>query len=639
MCFNDIRGNKDMKKLFSALLVALLCAALMVSAALAAQAGIGGERELPLKAEAAQEAAVKVSTANFPDAALRKYVSDNFDKDKNGSLSESEIKAATTLNLTNSGVKNLKGIALFPYLKVLKANYLAISKADVSGNPALEELELTYTGVSKVDLKNNKNLKRFWISGSNFTSVDLRDCPDLEWFSCAYSSVSSIDLSNSKKLKTLYCYESNLKSLNVSKCAALQVLACSGNPISSLNVTGCPALRILNIDHTGISGLNLSKNTNLEQLTASQSALTALDLSKNTKLVYLTLRNCSLTSLTLGSKPALTHIFAAENRLTSLDASQCPKLGVLNVPDNALTSLTLPKTKTLGSITCNNNALTQLNVKNCPGLNFLFVSDNRLTKLDLTANKQLRDLEAARNCMGALDLSKNTALTHWDVSDNVRQMTAEAGRIFFADLGVTSSKVMSVEGAQKVSGAFVVSKSGSFTYRYDMGGGREETFKVKATYKKGQIASVTIAKDKYAFTGKAVKPKVTVKAKISGRTVTLVKGTHYKVYYKNNLDTGTATITVKGTGHYQGTLTKTFKITKVKLASLTLSSTTMAYTGKALKPKVTVKAKVDGSTKTLIKGEDYTVKYENNVKKGTAKVTVTGIGNYTGTLTKTFTIK
>lgn len=59
------------------------------------------------------------------------------------------------------------------------------------------------------------------------------------------------------------------------------------------------------------------------------------------------------------------------------------------------------------------------------------------------------------------------------------------------------------------------------------------------------------------------------------------------------------------------------------------------YTGKAITPAVTVKQ----SGTALVKGVDYTVSYSKNVKPGFAKVTITGIGNYTGTLTTTFFIK
>ena len=61
---------------------------------------------------------------------------------------------------------------------------------------------------------------------------------------------------------------------------------------------------------------------------------------------------------------------------------------------------------------------------------------------------------------------------------------------------------------------------------------------------------------------------------------------------------------------------------------------TYAFTGKQIKPSVTVKV---GSTK-LKKNKDYTVKYSNNKKVGTATITVTGKGKYTGKLTKTFKI-
>lgn len=61
---------------------------------------------------------------------------------------------------------------------------------------------------------------------------------------------------------------------------------------------------------------------------------------------------------------------------------------------------------------------------------------------------------------------------------------------------------------------------------------------------------------------------------------------------------------------------------------------TYTYTGNAHTPEVTVK---DGD-KALTKDTDYTVAYSNNVDAGTAKVTVTLKGNYTGTLSKEFTI-
>ncbi len=68
--------------------------------------------------------------------------------------------------------------------------------------------------------------------------------------------------------------------------------------------------------------------------------------------------------------------------------------------------------------------------------------------------------------------------------------------------------------------------------------------------------------------------------------------------------------------------------------TFTLSATKYTYTGKAVKPAVTVK---DSAGKT-VSASNYTLKYSNNTNVGTAKVTVTFKGNYSGTKTLTFTI-
>ncbi len=68
--------------------------------------------------------------------------------------------------------------------------------------------------------------------------------------------------------------------------------------------------------------------------------------------------------------------------------------------------------------------------------------------------------------------------------------------------------------------------------------------------------------------------------------------------------------------------------------TLTVSPTSYTYDGTAKMPALTVK---DGTT-TLTEGMDYTVAYLDNTDAGTATATITGIGEYTGTNSITFTI-
>ena len=77
------------------------------------------------------------------------------------------------------------------------------------------------------------------------------------------------------------------------------------------------------------------------------------------------------------------------------------------------------------------------------------------------------------------------------------------------------------------------------------------------------------------------------------------------------------------------------KVVKKNISLATISVANQYYTGKAVKPALTVKY---NDITTLQNGYDYTVTYSNNVKVGTAKITIKGIGNYTGTVTKTFKI-
>ena len=74
--------------------------------------------------------------------------------------------------------------------------------------------------------------------------------------------------------------------------------------------------------------------------------------------------------------------------------------------------------------------------------------------------------------------------------------------------------------------------------------------------------------------------------------------------------------------------------TDISGASVKLSTTSYTYSGRAKKPAVTVTL----NGKTLKKNVDYTVKYSSNTAIGKAKVTISGKGNYKGTVSKTFKI-
>jgi len=138
------------------------------------------------------------------------------------------------------------------------------------------------------------------------------------------------------------------------------------------------------------------------------------------------------------------------------------------------------------------------------------------------------------------------------------------------------------------------------------------------------IAAVT-------YNGNQQKPGVTVKY----NGVALRSGTDYALTYGTNIEVGTGSVTVTGTGGYKGSLTKSFTINPANISVASIASIpSQAYTGGAITPALTI----THNGTTLREGTDYRAYYSNNKNKGTATVRIQGLRNFTGETTRTFSI-
>ena len=124
-------------------------------------------------------------------------------------------------------------------------------------------------------------------------------------------------------------------------------------------------------------------------------------------------------------------------------------------------------------------------------------------------------------------------------------------------------------------------------------------------------------------------PVVKVAAFVNGKKTTLIEGMDYRVSYKNNIDAGTATITIKGNGAYKGTLTQNFTIRPkaAKKLKVVVGSLSENATGSDLSSYL---IHVYDGAKRLNLGTDYTLS-SAGMTKNAVKVSITGKGNYTGT--------
>ena len=156
-------------------------------------------------------------------------------------------------------------------------------------------------------------------------------------------------------------------------------------------------------------------------------------------------------------------------------------------------------------------------------------------------------------------------------------------------------------------------------------------FKARTSIDSGAL-NLTLPEGGFAFDGEAKEPAVTVT--LDGSTLA---SSNYTVDYSNNVNAGTATVTVTGVKTYQGTLTQDFTIGKANLSVVTIADIAdQTYTGQAVEPVVNVT--FNGES---VDADEYTVGYSNNTNVGEATVTLTATGiNFTAgtTATKTFQI-
>ena len=133
------------------------------------------------------------------------------------------------------------------------------------------------------------------------------------------------------------------------------------------------------------------------------------------------------------------------------------------------------------------------------------------------------------------------------------------------------------------------------------------------------------------YDGTAYEPVIKVTANINGKNTTLTEGIDYRVLYKDHIKAGTATVTIKGNGIYKGSVSKTYTISPrpVKKLKVITGSVAAAQTGA---DTASLPVYVYDGAKRLSYNTDFTLTGYSAAGQ-TAQVTVTGKGNYTGSMT------
>ena len=386
-----------------------------------------------------------------------------------------------------------------------------------------------------------------------------------------------------------------------------------------------------------------------------------------TKTVIISRKNKNIAPLTSGS-PLITITLTADANAAEGDV-QATISGIAfassgvsvagNADFNVTISLFVKKETVIsvsGNATCTfGQALTAPSVTTTQGYDGVLSyksSDEKVVKVDASNNLTVVGAGTATITISG------TETTHWLAPESVTYSVQIDKAAITPAVTINGWTYGEAANTPSVTGN---TGNGTVTYQYKVKGANDNTYsatvptkaddytvkaivEATANYNGGEAtADFTISRKSVnatmiqaiadqVYNGTALTPAITVK---DGNN-TLALTTDYTVTYTNNTNAGTATVTITGQGNYKDTASKTFTITAKTLAkNMVEDIEKQIYTGSALQPKPVVK---DGD-KTLVEGTDYTVAYTNNTNPGTATVTITGKGNYQGTVTTQFAIK
>ena len=397
-------------------------------------------------------------------------------------------------------------------------------------------------------------------------------------------SLTDLTVDGAAALETLYCYKTGIGSLDVSSNKKLTDLACSNNAsLASLTVDGAEDLETLNCGNTKLGSLDVSNNQALKALYCYETGIGSLDVSNNKKLTYL---DCSNNA--------------------------------------SLTSLTVDGAEDLGTLNCGNTKLGSLDVSRNPNLVHLYCDNNPLAYLKIGTNNKLTNVHST----GLKPVEVTVTSDHFQMADK------------FA--GIDPNAVEGVSGATYNSGTMSNYREGTpITYTYHCGtsSGGEVTIGVTLNITLGSTIFITENLNK-TYDGKAVSaaPQVSTEGSSGAVSFTWERENGANTWeIINSAPTDAGTYQVTAALESDGT----YKEATSEPVRFTISPKDITTDSQIIVPDITADTDLDklviqDGDRVLVQGTDYDVTKTQDGAKVT--VAITGKGNYTGTITRTYTV-
>lgn len=570
------------------------------------------------------ETGVAIDEVNFPDGTFRYLINHwNYDLNDDGLLSDDEIEKVTEMDFHHYTVMDLTGIEHFTSLVTLK----------VDG---------TYEELNFDNLPSLKNLE-FWQYRNNI--------------------VGTLKISNCNSLETIKCSNLSLQSLQVVRCPKLNYLECENNPLVSVKLLALNE----NLEAKGLKSTSDSP-CRIPATKIETDAGNRFDLS-------------TLPGFEIGKTSAWNGGTVSGNTLTLTEGS-----GEVRFLYDCGMDIKVEMT---------------LQIKGIEGLWISSVADQLFTGSAIKPEVEVycgdKKLTAGKDY--SISYRNNTNAAAWDALDGKGKSiaptivvtgkgnyTGTATKTFtITPVNLTKRKMdaqlrslLTIEpvyvnyNGKVIKGKPVIKFRGktlpSKYYTLEYNDATEGAYKEEGIYSitiKGKGPNVTGSCTVNEYISKNIINKVSVKLEktsvpydvetgithpgvitVMNGKEKLSAGIHYFVSYLNDDKSGTATVVITGNNDagWYGVKTVNYKIIGTKLTKEMIEQKTTSFNYNKHRHFISDEDyRITYNDETLVKDKDYIISYtspeKNYTNPGSFKVTFTGIGRFTGSVTKTWTIQ
>lgn len=323
---------------------------------------------------------VNIPDANFK-AALLSQVPD-IDMNGDGEIQLTEAQSTSTLNISNRGIANLRGIEAFENLMSLFAPNNLLTVVDISSNSALTDINFQNNQLGELNVSVHVNLRKLVLAQNQLSSLDISSNDRLEILSAGYNNLTALNVNNNSSLITLVVQINQLKKLDVSENPRLKFLDASSNLLTKINLNNNQELEHLSLRANQIENLDVSQNLMLTTFDVSQNPISGgLDLSQHSKLSLIQVSNTQLSELNIanGNNQNMSN--------TDFDARGNDHLNCIQVDEVIYAETTFNQIDTHVSFSknCNPSVIAGQAIFECVDLST--VEQARFTRSDLTGGQ------------------------------------------------------------------------------------------------------------------------------------------------------------------------------------------------------------------------------------------------------------